>query len=39
MDRGRRSENDENANRSFISAERLLMEEAPNSCTLVWGSK
>ncbi len=29
MDRGRRSENDENANRSFISAERLLMEEAP----------
>ena len=29
MDRGRRSENDENAKRSFISAERLLMEEAP----------
>jgi len=29
MDRGRRSVNDENAKRSFISAERLLMEEAP----------
>ena len=29
MDRGRRSENDKNAKRSFISAERLLMEEAP----------
>lgn len=29
MDRGRRSENYENANRSFVSAERLLMEEVP----------
>ncbi len=29
MDRGRRSVDSENANRSFASAERLLMEEAP----------
>lgn len=29
MDRGRRSVDTENANRSFASAERLLMEEAP----------
>ena len=29
MDRGRRSENYENSYRSFVSAERLLMEEVP----------